>query len=322
MDPLPVEETRTHRTAALAIEAMKKLTEGTGPWQLRVNFTEPHLPCRPAEEFAALYSPEEIPPWESFAETFEGKPYIQGQQLRNWKIEELTWEDWAPAVARYYAVITQLDDAVGRVLKALEDAGQKEQTMVVFTSDHGDMAGGHRMIDKHYVMYDDVVRVPFLVRWPGVIPPGSRSDAFVYPFLDLPPTLLDLAGAPYPEGAVLAGRSLLPLWTGEGEPSVMSSPEGWREEVVSTYNGQQFGLFSQRMLRTRDWKYVWNPTDTDELYDLKNDPHELNNVVRMPENHRRAQELRRRLYDILLKEGDGLVSTSWMRDQLMEGLKK
>lgn len=316
-DPLPPEHTRSHRTAEAAGGMLRKLASEAGPWHLRVNFQEPHLPCRPAAAFAERYSPDDVPAWGSFADTFEGKPYIQQQQLLNWNVQSYTWREWAPIVARYYAIISQLDDAIGTLLRQLDATGQKDDTLVIFTSDHGDLCGGHRMMDKHYVMYDDVVKVPLAVRWPGVVPAGGRSDLFVYNLLDLPPTLLQTgqAAVPDPEQYRLHGESLMPLLLGD-------EPPHWREEVVATYNGQQFGLYTQRMIRTKDWKYVWNPTDVDELYDMKSDPHELHNVVRHPQHRDTLQELRCKLYDTLRRDGDGMVKSEWMKEQLLAGRKK
>jgi arylsulfatase A-like enzyme len=82
--------------------------------------------------------------------------------------------------------------------------------------------------------------------------------------------------------------------------------------IAPTHNGQQFGLYTERMIRTEDWKYVWNPTDVDEL----------RNVVRHPAYGDQLRMLRKRLYEILLQDGDGMVKTVWMRDQLLEGRKK
>lgn len=288
-----------------------------GPWLLRVNFQEPHLPCRPTAAFARMYSTDDVPVWGSFAETFEGKPYIQEQQLLSWNVQDYSWRDWAPIVARYYAVISQLDDAVGSLLRQLNAMSLRDSTLVIFTADHGDLCGGHRMMDKHYVMYEDVVKVPLAISWPGVISAGTSCDRFVYNLLDMPPTLLEAAqcAAPEPEEHRFHGMSLMTLMQ-DGQPA------SWREEVVATYNGQQFGLYTQRMIRTREWKYVWNPTDVDELYDMKSDPHELHNVLRHPGNRGILQDLRRRLYETLLRDGDGLVRNDWMKRQLLEGRKK
>ncbi|NOV04595.1 sulfatase-like hydrolase/transferase [Paenibacillus sp. LMG 31457] len=315
-DPLPLADTRTHQTADMAGRLMRRLCEESAgsPWQLRVNFQEPHLPCRPAAEFAGMYAPACIPEWGSFRETFANKPYIQEQQLRNWHIENYDWTEWAPIVARYYEIVSQLDDAIGKLLAELDALGRSEDTVVIFTTDHGDMCGGHRMLDKHYVLYEDVVKVPLIIRWPGVIAAGSRCDQFVQSLLDLPPTLLAIGGSAPSADARLHGESLLPLLRG-------TEPAKWRDEVVASYNGGQFGLYTQRMIRTREWKYVWNCTDVDELYDMRDDPHELHNAIHHPANKRIVAELRKRLYDILHEAGDGIVQNTWMREQLLAGRK-
>ncbi len=307
-DPADLEDTQTYVTARKVSEWMDRYTEEGVPWHIRLDFNEPHLPCCPAEPFASSVKAEDIPVWGSFDEDFRNKPYIQQQQLINWNVENYTWEDWAPVVARYYAVIAQMDDSIGRVLAHLDKLGIAEDTLVIYTSDHGDMCGGHRMMDKHYIMYDDVVKVPLLVRWPGTIRPGSECNRFVHHFLDLPPTLLEATGQLIPE--FFHGRSLMPLWK---EQNV----DDWREEAVSTYNGQQFGLFTQRMIRTYRWKYVWNPTDVDELYDLEQDPHELRNAVGKEQHAETIKQLRYRLYVELEKTDDPIiVGNGWMQAQL------
>jgi len=227
-------------------------------------------------------------------------------------MERFTWDDWAPAVARYFGVISQIDEAVGIVLDALEQGGLMERTVVVHTSDHGDLCGSHGMIDKHYVMYDDVVRVPLIVHWPGATSPGGVCDAFVNHALDLAATLPLAAGL---EGLTAGGgRSLLPLLAGRQGGQ-------WRSEVVSTCNGQQFGLYVQRMIRTGRWKYVWNCTDVDELYDLQSDPWELTNLAASDAHRPVLSELRQRLLAHLKAVGDGVVKSRWPRLQLAGGRK-
>lgn len=316
-DPVPAEDSPTHWLADRAAETIRRLEGGGEPWHVALHFAEPHLPCRPAGRFADMYDPDTIAPWPSFAEDFAGKPFIQRQQLYSWGIETYEWSDWAPIVARYYGVISQLDEAIGRVLRELAAIGASEHTIVVFTADHGDTCGAHRMIDKHYIMYDDVVRVPMIVRWPGVAAAGTVCESFVYNFLDIPPTIVEAAGlgpggAPEPE---LHGRSLLPLLRAEAPDEVP-----WRNSVVSTYNGQQFGLYCQRMLRGDRWKYVWNLTDVDELYDMKDDPAELRNLAADDAFAPVLAELRRELYERLREFGDGF-DNGWMRKQLLEGRK-
>lgn len=290
------------------------------PWHMALHFAEPHLPCRPSGRFATMYDPAAVPEWDGFRETFAGKPYIQRQQLYSWGIERFGWDDWAPIVARYYGVISQLDEAIGRVLAALETCGAAEDTVVIFTADHGDMCGSHRMMDKHYILYDDVVRVPLVIRlpdWRQGSETGRVCDRFVYNFLDLAPTLLELLNLPDADPGNLQGRSLVPLLKG-GDGSAGGD---WRDAVVSTYNGQQFGLYNQRMIRTERWKYIWNPTDIDEMYDLHADPAELDNRIGRWAHDAVVTELRRRLYEQLTADGDPLVGNEWMRRQLLEGAK-
>jgi arylsulfatase A-like enzyme len=309
-NPIPLEDSKTHWLAGKAISLMNEYGSERSPWHIRLDFTDPHLPCRPSAPFAQMYDPALIPMWRNFNDDFHNKPYIQKQQLHSWGVQHFTWDDWAPIAARYYGMISQLDDAVGRVMKALREVRQENNTLVIFTADHGDMCGAHRMMDKHYILYDDVVRVPLAICWPEAISKGRVCDQFVYNLLDLPPTMLELLNVH--TDAEFHGRSWMPLLTGE-------PPADWRNEVVSTYNGQQFGLYTQRMIRTREWKYVWNTTDVDELYELQQDPDELNNVIYDAGNRDIINQLRKRLYDVLIQDGDRLVDNEWMRNQLLHG---
>jgi arylsulfatase A-like enzyme len=169
------------------------------------------------------------------------------------------------------------------------------------------------MFDKHCVMYEEVVRVPLVVRWPGVTPPGKQCDAFTSHFLDLPATFLEMAEGGIPDG--YEGESLLTLLQG----GVDDSP--YRDRLLSAYHGGQFGLYSQRMLRERDWKYVWNPTDKDELYDLERDPGELTNLVDAPAHAERLGRMRRRLYEEFKALRDPLMKTHWVEHMLLDGVQ-
>lgn len=312
IDPIPLEDSRTHWLSRKASEMLEKLSRKADPWHIRIDFSEPHLPYNPNGKFAGMYSPENIPAWGGFAEEFINKPYIQKQQLYNWQVENFEWKDWAKIVAKYYAVISQVDHAIGQILNTLERLKLEEDTIVIFTSDHGDLCGSHRMMDKHFVMYEDVVKVPLILKWSGKIRGNSTCSEFVYNLLDLPPTILELLDMTIPD--FFQGRSLVPFLKGEILPD-------WRQEIVATYHGQQFGLFTQRMYRTHAWKYIWNPTSIDELYDLREDPFELTNEIYNTKHKDRLKEFRRRLFSILLEEGDPFINNNWMRDQLLNSHK-
>ncbi len=200
-----------------------------------------------------------------------------------------------------------LDAQIGRVLAALEEHGLSDDTIVVYTSDHGDTCGGHGMVDKHYIMYDDVQRVPLIVRGPGV-QRGETCDAFVSNEIDLATTLCHIAGIDVP--ATLEGRNLLATVSGEDR-----SP---RQDIFAQYHGGQFGLYSQRMVRDRRYKYIWNMTAEDELYDLRADPGELTNLAFEPGAADELQRLRHRLVGWMESIDDPALNV-WTRAQLLEG---
>ena len=300
-ETLPVEKCHTHTLAAKCIEKIEELQSDDAPWHIRLDHFEPHMPCIPAEPFASMYPPESIPPWENFQEDFEGKPYIQKQMLRNWKLEDWTWEEWSVYMSGYYGIISQLDDAIGMVIRHLEDKALMEQTLIVFTTDHGDAAGSHRLIDKHYAMYEEEVHVPLFIQWDGVIEPGTNCSDFISHYLDLPVTLLDMLDLEFPDSQ---GKTLLPMLRGETNPDP-------RECASSTYNGQQFGLYCQRMIRDRKFKYVWNPTDVDELYDMESDPYEMNNLAAENEDSELCITYRKKLYEVFAELNDPLVTGQW-----------
>jgi arylsulfatase A-like enzyme len=215
------------------------------------------------------------------------------------------WERWAPVVAYYLGVVALIDHQVGRILAKLDSLGLAKQTLVIYTSDHGDLCGGHGMIDKHYVMYDDVMRVPLIMRWPGHLPVGRSEDAFVTSALDLATTFCAAAGVEAPE--TFRGRDLIALANG-GKPQ--------RDQVFGSYHGAQFGAYSQRMVRTREWKYIWNPTAEDELYHLAVDPGELHNRSVDPACADILRTLRGELAAWMTETGDPLLN-EWTRRQLL-----
>lgn len=308
VDPVPVEDSMTHWLAARAIDLMRGYAGSGAPWLLRLDFHEPHLPCRPCEPFASRWSAADARMWPSFRERFDGKPAMQRRMLRTWGIEGKSWDDWAPAVARYLAVIEQMDDAIGLVLGELRRLGLEDDTVVAFTTDHGDMGGSHRMIDKHCAMYEDIVRVPMVVRWPGRTRPGTRTDAWSINMTDLAATLL--AHLDPSHEAPADARPLQPVLDG-------AVPADWRDAAIATYNGQQFGLYTQRMIRRGEWKYIWNLADEDELYDLRNDPWEMENRIADPALAFLRAELRQHLWDELRAWGDTSTGNPWLRDQLL-----
>lgn len=305
------EQSRLGWEASQVCAMLERAAARGAPFFVRWDTSEPHLPNVVPEPYASMYDPARIGPWPGFGDTFAGKPFIQAQQQRTWRLTGRRWEDWAPTVARYLGELSLLDAQLGRILDTLDRLGIAQDTVVVYTTDHGDLCGSHGLIDKHYIMYDDVVRVPLLIRWPaGLARPGRVCDAFVVHALDLAATFCDLAGAPVPE--TFQGVSLGPLLRGDAAPD--------RPDAFSVYYGNQFGFYSQRMVRDERWKYIWNATAEDELYDLAEDPGELHNRIADPACRSLVRERRRRLVEWMQSTGDQQLN-EWIRDQLWNDLK-
>ena len=289
--PVPLEQAKPHWLADRAIEF---IGAQRGPWHLFVDIGMPHLPCRPSAPFSRMYDPAAIPEWPGWNDTFENKPFAHEQQAWNWNLESMPWEEMAGQVARYYGMVSQIDDAIGRILRHID----LRDTLVVFTSDHGDMCGNHRMLDKHCTLYQDIVRVPLILAGPGI--EAQVNDNLVSNCLDLPVTLASLLGFAPPEGA--HGQSLF-------------GPA--RKTITSSGNGQQFGMFNSRMITDGHLKYVWNLTDIDELYDLDADKGECHNLIREQYDSPALKALRADLYADLKAHGDPFIRHGWLDGQLL-----
>ncbi len=281
----------SHWTADNAIRMMKQYAASGKPWHVEVQFETPHDPYVPLKKYLDRYSPDEIPVAPSFYDTFQGKPDIHRHESEIWG--KVTEEDFRQCRACYFAFCEGVDAQIGRVLKALEETGQAENTMVILTADHGDMLGAHRMWIKDWMPYEDSHRVPLVIRWPARIRPGLVSPRLVQ-LNDLAHTIVEAAGA---KPLVYAeGRSLLPL---------MEDPErgDWPDQILSAWYGAEY-LFTQRMAITERYKYVFNGIEFDECYDLQNDPFEMRNVLNEPSYATVVDDMRARLWDLMNQFGD------------------
>ena len=174
--------------------------------------------------------------------------------------------------ASYYAMIELLDEQFGRLLEYVDSRGESENTIVVYTSDHGEMLGDHGLVLKGCRFYEPLVRVPLIISWPGHFAEGLRSDALVE-LSDLAPTLLETADQPVPPD--LHGRSLVPILTGASSPS--EHRDFVRSEYLDAVNLPDETRAT--MYRDRKWKIVvYHNHGIGELYDLRNDPGEFENL--------------------------------------------
>ncbi|OLZ39656.1 sulfatase [Natrinema saccharevitans] len=294
-----VEETRAYFLAERTIDAIESHADGDrdGPFFHRTDFYGPHHPYVVPEPYASLYDPDDIEPPDSYAETYEGKPRVHENYLAYRGVADFDWELWAEALAKYWGFLTMIDHQLERILAALDDYGLADETVVVHASDHGDFAGSHRQFNKGPLMYDDTYRIPLQVRWPGVTD-GATCETSVH-LHDLAATFLEIAEVPVPES--FDARSLVPLLENGGEPPADLE---WPDSTFAQYHGDEFGLYSQRMVRTDRYKYVYNGPDIDELYDLEADPAELQNLIDHPEYANARREMRERLIEWMDETAD------------------
>ncbi|NQT14414.1 MAG: sulfatase-like hydrolase/transferase [Planctomycetes bacterium] len=268
-----------HQTTWCAEKAVEFIHEHrTGPWLFSFNCFDPHHPFDPPPEYLRRYRAEEMPLPRFRPGELDNKPHYQKldhQWAHNepgyFCVEAMTDDDRRHVTAAYYAMIELIDDQVGRMLRAVEETGQIDNTIVIFMSDHGEMLGDHGLYLKGPHFYDEAVRVPLILSWPGRFEAGLRADALVE-LVDLAPTLLEAAGVDVP--ASMQGRSLVPILTGQADPSVH------RDAVYSEYyNAWTHRHSYATMLRTRREKIVvYHGVDEGELYDLDADPREFDNL--------------------------------------------
>jgi len=179
---------------------------------------------------------------------------------------------------------------------ALSELGLAENTLIVFTTDHGDMMGAHRLIEKGPFTYEQCYRLPLVAAHPACETPGSVCDEFVT-LHDLFPTFLEAAGVARPE--VPDSQSILANMLGRKVPTE-------RDSIYSAFFSQIFP-FEQRMLRTRTHKLVFNRCDFGELYDMVSDPWEMRNLIDLPETRELQAELMGRMREHMVRLEDPIL---------------
>ena len=279
------------------------------PFFLWASYFDPHPSYLVPEPWASLYPPDsvELPPQGLDDETrwpelmrrcrAEGTP-----SFREWEepagslIHGALNQRFDPValqkdIAIYHGMTSMLDHYIGRLLARLDALGLAENTLVVFTSDHGHYFGQHGLTQKGPFHFEDGIRVPLIVRWPGRVPEGRVSSA-LQSLVDFAPTFLAAAGEPVPER--MSGRSQLAAWAGDDTAA--------RTHVMVENRHQPTRLNLRTYLTARHKLTLWNnPPDDGELYDLEHDPEERRNLWREPS----AQALKSRLlHEFVLAEMD------------------
>lgn len=260
---LPAEYTITAIQGKNTLKALDRLKDEQ--FILTCSFHCPHVPITPSEPYASMYQAKKMQVPESIHDRRENSPYYTGEQIPPYNNEEKVQY----MMANYYAFVTEIDVWVGKILDKLDEYDLAENTLVVFVSDHGEMLGAHGMRGK-FNFYEESVRVPFLVRYPGHIAAG-QTIATPVSILNIFPTFLDYAGV---KNIPTDGYSLKGLMEGTEAPKYDFAVSEWDWNNASV---------PSIMIRTKEWKLMTTHRsggkNVEVLYDLKNDPYEMNNLL-------------------------------------------
>lgn len=251
------------------------------------SYVGPHPPFKVPEPYYSMYDPADIPEPPNFQPS-PSKPRATTTSFYHqlWLDHGEDWEAWKKSVAVYWGYCTLIDDQIGMLLVALEDQGVLDDTLIIFASDHGEMLGSHGLWHK-MMPYEEAVRVPLALRLPGTIQPGIRSDSVVS-LIDIAPTMLSVCGAEIPADYV--GRDLSPAFVDGREFQVDAYRFAEHKPLGDWHQTVEF-----RLVVDDRYKYVWNQGDLDELYDLNDDPYELNNLDASPDHADVKARLQNRL---------------------------
>ncbi len=284
---LPAEYTITAVQGKQTLVALERLKDEQ--FILTSSFHCPHVPITPSEPYASMYKAEDMIPPVSLKDSRENTPYNPGKVFDMYNEEDKIQY----MIANYYAFVTEIDDWVGKILGKLDELKLSDNTLVVFVSDHGEMLGSHGMRGK-FNFYEESVRVPFLIRYPGKIKPAQTISTPVS-ILNIFPTVLDYAGV---KNIATDGYSLKGIMEGTESPKYdfAVSEWQWKNKNVPSI-----------MIRTENWKLMTTHRsggkNVEVLFDLKNDPYEMNNLLGTnPERFKykeKAEELRSKLVGYL-----------------------
>ncbi len=277
--------TYAHRTSNRAIDFLEKHNDED--FLLIVSYDEPHGPSLCPPKYLEMYEDYEFPKKENFYDTLENKPEHQ----KAWAGDSINKnrEKMKIKHTELLACNSFVDNEIGRVLEAIDEYAA--DSLVIYTSDHGEGLGEHCINNKGAAMYDEITKIPFLVRWPGITPENS---VYTEPIshIDIMPTIMEAAGLDRPNP--IQGNSLIPALE---NPEKRINDEIFIEFGRYEIDHDGFGGFQPiRCIYDGSYKLVINLLASDELYDLEKDPQEINNLINLDE----YQEIRDQLHDHLL----------------------
>ena len=266
------------------------------------SFVDPHHPFDPPAPYSKMYDPTTLePPIYQEGELEDKPPHFRkhrcGRGFSNEKYDyrKLSSQDWGSVKAAYYAMITLVDESIGKVLKAIEDKGMEQDTLILFTNDHGELLGDHGLLFKGPFHYDCLIKAPMIMKWPGVIPKGSRYQQ-ITEHVDIMATILDYAGIRPPLG--MQGMSMAPILRGDSGAG--------RKYALTEFNCFDWGL-NLKTITGRDYKLTYYAGEQfGELYDRNLDPHEFKNLWDHEEYREVKESMLKELMNRIIETEDTL----------------
>ncbi len=284
-DRVPTELHQTTWASECALEFIQQDHEQ--PWLLNVNIYDPHPPFIPPKSYADQFDPASMP-----------GPYFRESDLEQQaRLSAIDFQDEIRSPeehgafarqARYYAMIAQIDDQFARILQCLDATGQRDNTVIIFTSDHGEALGDHGLMFKGCRFYEGLIRVPLIFSWPQHFESGKTSDELVE-LTDLTATLLELCGLEQPE--YMQGRTLVPTLHGKDSGHQRDFVRSEYFEALDPHFTGGTGSYAT-MYRDRRYKLcLYHDHNLGELYDLEEDPWEFNDLWNSAEHDAIKQRL-------------------------------
>lgn len=294
----PPEKREMGMVTNAALNFLEEKMNETDPWCCFVSYNEPHDPFIAGQEAFNDYNLDEIELPNSGDDLLIDKPNLYKKASGIWK--DLNEKEKREVIACYYASITELDQQLGRLIKKLQEKGEMDNTVIILTSDHGEFLGAHGLYLKNISAFEEVYNIPLIMAGPGIAK-GETTDARVG-LHDLSQTILDLVNCePF---NIPDSRSFKPILS-------KPSDSGDFLEGYSEYFGGRIDL-TQKIVWDDDWKYVFNGFDFDELYNLKEDPDEMDNLIDNPNFKFKVRELSAQMWKKVKETGDhSLLNTHY-----------
>lgn len=285
------ESTIDHFLTRRAIHFIDKFRRRHNPFYFALNYWGPHQPAYVPTGYYERYRNMNLEPWLSFNEDQSEKPSIH-----NMARGSVNWDKTERSVKHVFAYGEYIDNQIGSLIDYLKREGLYDSSYIIFSCDHGDSLGCHGGLgDKGFHMYEETTHIPLVIKPPKGTSYPKRVSEFVNT-TDIYSTILDISGVDKEEHE-RDGKSLLPLISNE-------TVTDWPDCVVTDFTGLGYAACSQRMIRFRNFKYVFNAGDKGELYNLADDPHELTNLHDDALHIEIRKKMQEKLYNWLIEHND------------------